>query len=146
MPVSLNKSTRYALYASMELARAAAGEAVPVSRVAGRYRIPEGPLAKVLQQLVHAGLASGTRGVGGGYRLTREPSEITVLDIVAAFEPPRVPGSCLLDDDGDECHVLGTCRLRRLFDEVDELARAAFASTSLETLVRAPDPAVSLWG
>ena len=146
MSVSLNKSTRYALYASLELARAAPGEPVPVSWVAERYRIPEGPLAKVLQQLVRAGLAVGTRGVGGGYRLTRDPSEISVLEVIAAFEPPRPPGSCLLDEGGDDCRVLGTCRLRRLFDEVDDLARAAFASTSLETLVLAPDSAVALGG
>lgn len=146
MPVSLNKSTRYALYASLELARAAADEPVPVSWVAERYRIPEAPLAKVLQQLVHAGLAAGTRGVGGGYRLTRLPSQITVLDVMAAFEPPREPGACLLDDAGGDCHALGTCRLRRLFDEVDELARATYASTTLETLVRAPEPTVVLGG
>jgi DNA-binding IscR family transcriptional regulator len=66
--------------------------------------------------------------------------------VVAAFESPRPPGSCLLDDGGDDCRVLGTCRLRRLFDEVDDLARAAFASTSLETLVRAPDSAFSPGG
>lgn len=144
MPVSLNKSTRYALYAALELARADAGEPVPVAWVAERYGIPEGPLAKVLQQLVRAGLAVGTRGAGGGYRLTRPASEITVLDVIAAFEPPREPGACLLDDTGADCHVLGTCRLRRLFDEVDDLARATFASTTLETLARAPAAPVAL--
>lgn len=146
MPVSLHKSTRYALYAALELARAAPGDPVSVSSVAGRYRIPEGPLAKVLQQLVRAGLAAGTRGVGGGYRLTRPPSEVTVLDVMAAFEPPREPGACLLDDAGGDCRGLGTCRLRRLFDEVDELARATYASTTLETLVRAPEATVGLGG
>ena len=100
--------------------------------------ISETALAKVLQQLVRAGASIGSRGVGGGYRLARSPHELTVLDIIEAFEPPREPQQCLLDDEPGECHDHTNCRLRRLFDEVDEMARATFASTSLSTLVAAP--------
>ena len=115
------------------------GRTVTVSEVATRYRIPEGALAKVFQQLVRAGVAVGTRGAGGGYRIARPPSELTVLDVVRVFEPPRSPGQCLLGDGtgggtGD-CDVYAACRLRRLFDEVEGLARNTFASVSLETLV-----------
>ncbi len=131
------KSTRYALYAAMEMALAWDAERpVRAGEVARRYRIPENALAKVLQQLVRAGLAIGTRGVGGGYRLARDPGEITVLDVIEVFEPPRRSGRCLLKDDGGLCEDLPDCRLRRLFDEVDEQVRCTFASVSLETLVR----------
>lgn len=139
--MKLSKSTSYALYAAMEMAVAAGkgtaanGRTVTVSEVATRYRIPEGALAKVFQQLVRAGVAVGTRGAGGGYRLARLPSEVTVLDVVRVFEPPRTPGQCLLGDGNGDCSVSAACRLRRLFDEVDGLARNTFASVSLETLV-----------
>ena len=139
--MNLNKSTRYALYAAMEMAAAAGtapggnGRTVTVSEVATRYRIPEGALAKVFQQLVRAGVAVGTRGAGGGYRLARSPSELTVLDVVRVFEPPRTLGRCLLGDGSGDCDVYAACRLRRLFDEVEGLARNTFASVSLETLV-----------
>lgn len=133
--MNLNKSTRYALYAAMEMAAAAPGRAVTVSEVAARYRIPEGALAKVFQQLVRAGVALGTRGAGGGYRIARPPSEVTVLDVVRVFEPPRPPGHCLIGDGRGDCDLASACRLRRLFDEVEGLARNTFASVSLETLV-----------
>jgi Rrf2 family protein len=137
----LRKSTRYALYASMAMARLGPRGQVTAARVAEQHRIPPSVLAKVFQQLVRAGLARGARGSRGGYRLARVPTGITVLDVMEAFEPAREPGRCLLEAAGhDECGEPVECRLRRLFDEVDELARSTFASVTLETLVGRPRP------
>jgi Rrf2 family protein len=133
--MTLNKSTRYALYAALEMALAGDGNQVTVSRVAGRHRIPEGALAKVFQRLVRAGIAIGTRGVRGGYQLARRPAEVTVLDVMSVFQSPRPVGRCLIDEaPGARCRVNPDCRLRGLFDEVDELVRCTFASVTLETL------------
>ncbi|MFV1959481.1 MAG: Rrf2 family transcriptional regulator [Planctomycetota bacterium] len=130
-----SKSTRYALYAAMDMTMAK--EPVTVGEVAEHYDIPPGALAKVFQQLVRAGLARGVRGVGWGYVLVKPPSEVTVLDVISVFEPPRAEETCILEDAGNgACRHLAECRLRRLFDEVSELARCTFASVTLETLVR----------
>jgi Rrf2 family protein len=134
--MTLNKMTRYALYAAMEMARAG-GRPLTVSEVAAFYGIPESALAKVFQHLVRMGLAQGIRGVGGGYRLAGPPSDTTVLDIIHAYEPPRNAGHCLLaDTPSPDCGQTADCRLRRLFDEVDEMARCTLASVTLETLVK----------
>ncbi len=138
--VRLNKSTRYALYAATEMA--AASDRVTVGAVAKRYRIPLGALAKVFQQLVRAGIATGTRGIGGGYRLARSPRDLTMLDVVQVYEPTR-NGTTECPVNGStpkDCAVFPTCRLRHLFDEVDEMVRCTFASVSLETLVGGPRP------
>jgi DNA-binding IscR family transcriptional regulator len=75
--------------------------------------------------------------VGGGYRLARPTSRITVLDVVTVFEPPRAPGDCLLRAaPGDESPGADGCSLQDLFDEIDEMVRCTFASVTLETLVR----------
>jgi Rrf2 family protein len=142
--VNLSKSTRYALYGALEMALAG-DRLVTVGDVATRYAIPQGALAKVFQQLVRAGIAAGTRGVGGGYRLARPATEITVLDVLGVFEPPRRAGDCLLADaHTDACMEFPSCRLRRLFDEVDELVRCTFASVTLDTLARAPGAATEI--
>ena len=134
--MTITKSTRYALYAAAEMATAGDG-LVTVSGVAAQYGIPEGALAKVFQQLVRSGLALGTRGIGGGYRLARPASRVTVLDILRVFERPRPPGACLLHDrPGQACPKAATCNLHWLFEEVDELARSTYESVTIETLVR----------
>ena len=133
--MTVGKSTRYALYAAVEMTRA--GDALTtVTAVAQRYRIPEGALAKVFQHLVRAGLAAGTRGVGGGYRLARPASRITVLDVMEVFERPRTRGACVLVDRGGTCELSPACRVQWLFDEVDELVQGTYASVTLATLAR----------
>lgn len=142
--MKIGKSARYALYAAMDLARVDAGGQITAAEVAERHAIPAAVLAKVLQRLVRAGLAVGVRGSKGGYRLANKPSRITVLEVIDAFEQHRERGACLLDPErSGECDRGPSCRLRRLFDEVDELARSTFASITLETLVRVPRPGLA---
>jgi len=139
-----NKSTCYALFAAMEMARAGPGRQVSVAFVAERYAVPPAVLAKVFQQLVRGGVAVGVRGSGGGYRLAREAAGITVLDVIEAFEPPGVACGCPIDDRRGGRGPAESRRLRRLFDEVDEQARSTFASVTLETLVGQPRPGMGL--
>jgi Rrf2 family protein len=139
--VNFQKSTRYALYAAMELARAKDGDQVTVAQVAERYTIPGAVLAKVFPQLVRAGVAVGTRGTGGGYQLARKAGDVTLLDVIDAFEPSGTPGGCLLADANDDrCNLFPECELREVVDEVDELVRCTFASITLETLVNRRRP------
>lgn len=134
--MTVSKFTRYALYAAAEMALAGEMQ-VTVAAVAGRYGISEGALAKVLQQLVRAGLAVGTRGIGGGYRLARPASRVTVLDVMRVFERARSAGGCLLRDrPGEVCPRMSACHLHWLFEEVDELVRCTYESVTLETLVK----------
>jgi Rrf2 family iron-sulfur cluster assembly transcriptional regulator len=126
----LNKATHYGLYAALEMARLGHEGTVTVAEVATRHDLPEGVLAKVFQQLARTGIAVGTRGVGGGYRLARDSSEVSVLDVIDALESP-VTGT-----GGSDALSASAAGLHRLFSEVDDLARATFASTSLETLAR----------
>lgn len=134
--MTLSKFSRYALYAAVEMARAG-DQPVTVAQVAAPYEIPQTALAKVFQQLVRTGLAVGTRGIGGGYRLARPRDEITVLDIVSVFDPLRAPGHDLLHARAERTPAPPAARaLGQLFDEVDEGIRATLASVTLETLVR----------
>lgn len=134
--MTLSKFSRYALYATLEMA-VAGDEPVTVAQVAGPHGIPPAALAKVFQQLVRAGIAVGTRGVGGGYRLARPRGDITVLDVVSVFEWLRTPGRDLLNTRASgKAATSRTGSLQRLFDEVDELTRATLASVTFETLVR----------
>jgi Rrf2 family protein len=134
--MTFKKSTRYALYAAMEMARSGPDDQVTVTRVAERYSISTAVLAKIFQQLVRAGIAESTRGVRGGYSLIRKPSELTVLDVIDAFESRRSTDQCLVAEVRERiCADYTLCRLRKLFDEVDETARCTYASVTLETLV-----------
>ena len=134
--MNLNKSTRYALHAGLEMTLAN-GQPVTAAQVAMRYDIPENVVAKVLQQLVRSGIARASRGVGGGYRLARPASTVTVQDLIDVFEPAPSPDTCMLRElPGAACYddAQPPCRLKALFQEVDETVRATLASVTLATL------------
>lgn len=132
--MTLSKSARYALYAMLEMA-VAGDRRVTVADVATPYRIPRTALAKVLQQLVRAGLAVGTRGVGGGYQLARPGRQVTVLEVISVFDPPRPKSQCALHTPLDPpCRMKSSCAVRVLFDEIDEVVQGTLKSVTLATL------------
>ena len=53
--------------------------------------MPERFLLQVLRSLVTHGILRSTRGVEGGYSLARPPDEITLDEVVRAFDNPLVP-------------------------------------------------------
>lgn len=130
------KSTRHALHAAIEMAlaweRAGDDGLVTAAEVAARYDLPPAVVAKIFQRLAQAGLAVGTRGVAGGYRLARPPAQVTVLEVIEVFErlgSETRSGRRAFTPDAER-------RLDALFTEIDEQMRSTLASVTLETLVK----------
>jgi len=91
--VQVSARADYALRAMVELAaagmRASGGEATLTgASISESQRIPRKFLQNILLDLNRAGLAKTQRGAGGGYRLAREPEEITLADVIRAVEGP----------------------------------------------------------
>ncbi|MDP6461083.1 MAG: Rrf2 family transcriptional regulator [Gemmatimonadota bacterium] len=134
--MNLSRSSCYAIYAVVDMAMSG-GRRVTVASVADRHGIPPGALAKVFQHIVRAKLAVGVRGVGGGYSLSRKPSDISLLEVIETFQAPRFTDRAMLPvdppgpDGGMACH-----RVLALFDEMDEAIRTRFASVSIADLIR----------
>lgn len=86
----LSRQVQYALCGIFDLAYNGAGEPVHVRRVGERQRIPKAFLEQIFQRLRRAGLVAGKRGPGGGFVLTRPPSEIRLREVVEAIDGPIV--------------------------------------------------------
>ncbi|MBX7208974.1 MAG: Rrf2 family transcriptional regulator [Verrucomicrobiaceae bacterium] len=71
-----------------EDARVSAGE------IAEARKLSRTVLAKVLATLSLRGITSGTTGPTGGYRLARAPGDISLFEIVSAFERTDVRPMC----------------------------------------------------
>lgn len=128
----LSVAARAGLHAALELALA--DPVVTVAAVARRHGMSPATLSKAFRSLARAGIAQGNRGGGGGYRLARPARDITVLQVLETFDPPLPVQECSVVHG--MCSRSRGCRLRLLFAEVDEIARAALASVSLDTLAR----------
>src|ERR671935_2756777 len=87
-------STRgdYAARALLSLALHGSEQPTSVKEIAERTGLPQPYLEQILLALKGAGLVRSKRGVGGGYVLARDPSEITLGQIVSAVDGPIVAG------------------------------------------------------
>ena len=130
--VKLQTATRLGLYAVLELARDP-DRTLSAADLAERFGVSNHHLAKVLGTLSNAGLVRGGRGASGGYRFTGNRRRITLMDIVALFEP--APGQ-RAKEPGEDTDI-GRA-LQRVLLEIDEIAEATLRSISLETLLAHP--------
>jgi Rrf2 family protein len=98
--ITITSKSRYAVLALTELARMGAlpgGRPVPIAELARRRDVPLQFLEQLFATLRRAGMLQSQRGVKGGYTFVKDPSELTVLEIVQLLEgefedDPRVLG------------------------------------------------------
>ena len=86
--ISITTKSPYALQALAELGRAGDAAPVPIGELARRRDIPVQFLEQLFAVLRRGGVLRSQRGVKGGYSFARDPSEITVLELVELLDGP----------------------------------------------------------
>lgn len=130
----ISQTAEYALRAVVWLA-IEPDKAIGTPRIARATKVPPGYLSRVLQSLARAGLVTSNPGRSGGFRLTRSPKDISVLDVVNAVDPIRRIERCPLDIDD---HGLNLCPLHRRLDAAIAATESAFRETSIGELLTDP--------
>ena len=133
----LSQTTEYALRAMSCLAYMPK-ELVSTAQLAEVTLVPMNYLAKVLQLLAKADLISGRRGVGGGYRLKRPATEITLLDVINAIDPIMRITECPLKLEN---HSGKLCPLHSKIDLAAKSLIDQFSGMSLYDMFAA-DPSI----
>lgn len=102
---------------------------VTAAEVAAFYGISSAHVSKVVNQLARLGYVRSVRGVGGGIDLTQHPSEVSVGEIVSAFEG----NMHLLDCVGMDgvCAIENFCKLKRVLSEAERIQVEYLESVSL---------------
>jgi Rrf2 family cysteine metabolism transcriptional repressor len=87
--ITITSKSRYAVQALTELARLGAlpgGQPVPIAELARRRDIPLQFLEQLFATLRRSGVLQSQRGVKGGYTFVRDPSDVTVLEVVQLLD------------------------------------------------------------
>src|SRR6185437_11075703 len=86
--ISVTTKSPYALSALVELHRQGGAGPVPIAELARRRDVPVQFLEHLFATLRRAGILRSQRGVKGGYAFARNPSEVTVLEVVELLDGP----------------------------------------------------------
>lgn len=133
--LKISQKLEYAIRAMIELAARRDGDQlVPARELAAAQQIPFRFLEQQLGALGRAGLVESSRGAGGGYRLSRDPKDITVAQIADAIEGQLAPMFCLEESD-HTCFADSRCGLQGFWGDVASAIAKVLEETTVADLV-----------
>jgi Rrf2 family protein len=136
----LSKTGLHAVRALVALARLPAGTFAGAARIAQEIGAPQNYLGKLLKALAEEGLLESQKGLGGGFRLARDPQQISLLDVVEPIEHVSRWSGCILGRP--ECSEADPCAIHDRFKEVRDAYLRMLKRTTLAELVARGEPAI----
>ena len=133
--IKLSKLTDYAV---VILGRMAIGDGKlqTASGLSEKTSLLEPTVAKVLKLLAKGGLIVSTRGVNGGYVLSKAPSDINMDSVIIALEGPVQLTSCTVEGGGDECCTHSpNCTMKGKWNPVNNAMQKALEDVSLAHMI-----------
>lgn len=140
MGMMLSSRARYGVRALFQLACHWGEGPVPLRTVAEEQELSFAYLEQIVGELRREGLLRSQRGCQGGYELSRDPTEISVGDVIRCLEGPVMVSACAEPDpDFDECGRGAFCVSRLLWMKVNRRIQQAFDEVSLADLLEAAE-------
>ncbi len=137
-----SSKAEYGVRLMVELGRQSPEHPTSLKAIADAEGLPLAYLEQVVARLRKADLVMSARGAHGGYWLAREPSEITMYDVVAALEGTIAPMECFVHDTMQRvvCSHLpdagrGPCATKLLWTRVQGGIIRSLQTTTLAELV-----------
>ena len=103
--------------------------------VAADTGLPAPVVSKILKSLARSSLVESHRGVQGGYRLARRPSQVSVADVIEAVEGPVALTEC---GENDSCEFDGNCSVQANWLRINQVVRRALSNISVEDMILPP--------
>jgi Rrf2 family protein len=105
-------------------------EIISAADLAKKYDLSQDLVSNLLKNLARNGFVSSVRGKHGGYRISVEPSELSLMDLVKSVDGPVSLTDCGHDEDGGGCRIAPICgskfkmleithRVNRILSEVN---------------------------
>lgn len=125
---------RYAIRVMLDLAQNQGDLYVPMKDVAQRQNLSLKYLEQILPLLKQNKMIVGVQGKGGGYRLTKEPKDYLIGEILRVTEKDLAPVSCLVEG-AEECKMRKSCKTIGFWEGLNDVINEYIDSKTLEDLL-----------
>lgn len=130
----LSKSCVYGIRSVLMLAVENEKKFISIKEIAHKLNIPFHFLTKILQILGHANILESVRGPKGGIALKVPSEELSVKDIISAFDGNKLFEDCVMGING--CTADDPCALHKAWDSTKSRLEIDFQSVSLKDLAK----------
>ena len=110
--LKINRQTDYAVRVVLALAQRGEGVRLSTAVIQQEMLIPKALMTRIVAQLAREGLIDTFPGRDGGLMLPRPSSQISLMDVVEAFEGPILLSECMQVKGEDDCPFLSNCPVR----------------------------------
>ena len=127
----------YGLRCALQLASLSEKELLAASQIAEREGISVQYASKIMHLFRKAGLVEATRGMQGGFRLSKVPQEIPLREVFAAVREDKSTEFCSqYKGQQNECVHMSNCSVRPVWHVLSGYFDSVLEKISLEDLRR----------
>ena len=134
--LKINRQTDYAVRILLALAKQAEGTRLSSAVIQQEMLIPTALMPRIVAQLARVGLLNTFPGREGGLMLPRSAAQITLKDVVEAFEGPILLSECLQVKGEDDCPFQSSCPVRSKWGRVQVAMLREMAAITFESLAQ----------
>lgn len=134
--IKINRQTDYAIRVLLALAQRGEGARLSSAEIQREMFIPKAFMTRIVARLARDGLVDTFPGRDGGLMLPRPASQITLRDVVEAFEGPILLSECMQVKSEDDCPFQSNCPVRSKWGRVQAAMLREMASISFENLAQ----------
>jgi Rrf2 family protein len=109
---------------------------INIEAISEKTLVPVNYLEQILLQLKRNGYVQSKRGVNGGYKLSRNPNEIIIGEVIRNLEGPLAPMGCVSITSYESCPLEGSCLLKPLWALVRDKVAELLDHTTLSDLLK----------
>lgn len=128
----LTRAGEYAVRCVLYLTKKGKGVLVGRNEIANNTDTPPQFLAKIAQQLARSGIIEILQGAGGGYRLLKEPANISLLEVIESIIGEISLNDCVTRPDC--CSNSATCTVHRVWNKARRELRATLQEANFAQL------------
>lgn len=132
--MSISTRSRYALRALTYISMQGQGKPVPVKEVAEVEKLTVDYLVQLFQILKRAGILRSVRGPKGGYVLVNTPDQISVLQVLQAFDEEVLDDFCAASSLA-HCNKTKKCMVKNFWDELRTVVNCRCEECTLQDLI-----------
>ncbi|MEW5795696.1 MAG: Rrf2 family transcriptional regulator [Candidatus Zixiibacteriota bacterium] len=134
--MQFTKAEEYGIFGVLYLAETDRAKVVPLSEISQAKDIPEKFLAKIFQSLSKNGVIRSHRGVRGGFSLAKDPSEITLKEVLETIQGPYHLMRCTEDKRACIKDPSEYCALREVLVLAEKRLLSVFEELTLADMVK----------
>ncbi len=134
--MKLTARSEYALLALVYLARQTKDEFVSIEIIAKAQEIPPKFLEQLMLAMKRAHVLRSVKGQHGGYALAKDPSEITLAEVIRLFDGALAPTESVSENFYESTPIEKEKKLTRVFKDIRDYVSQKLEKTTIADVMK----------